>query len=235
MKKVRITATVLASERDRLADQAAGRGLRLNVFLRKLILAGAELPEPESVEELRQARAEASRRSRELGEARREIRELKARLNSLLASAGDGAAARPPWSLDHSRSSAEEVEAWWRWLEAGVRRLRRRYGVVEVKSSGGYGERDTFWWENEGRVRLLAALTAWDEMLDRGGESVPNDPRLVQGFLDYLGRVSAHFDAGLVRIGLWFESQQTRELEDHEAGAFQAHLREVLHVVGDRW
>lgn len=234
MTKVRITATVLASERDRLAVEAASRGLSLNVFLRKLILAGAKIPEPESLEELRQARAEASRRSRELGETRREIRELKARLNSLLASAGGRAAARPQWSLDHSGRSVEETEAWWRWLEAGVRRLRRRYGVVEVKSSGGYGERDTFWWEDEGRVRLLAALTAWDEMLDRGGESVPDDPRLVQGFLDYLGRVSAHFDAGLVRIGLWVGHQRTGEVEDDEVAAFEAHLREALRVAGDR-
>lgn len=223
---VRVTTMVSKAEHEQLIDEAESRGTSLSSLLRQLVLAGARMPEPGLVDELRQARAEAGRRSRELGEARREIRELKSRLNGLLANGGDSASGRTPWSLDHSGWAPDEVERWWRWLDSGIHRLRERYGIVEIKfREGRRDEEPENWWEDDGRVRLLAALVTWDDMLDGGGDSVPADPRLVVGFFDYLRRLTSLHDGGLVRINHWSGSSDG-VLEEEEAIAFEDHVRD---------
>lgn len=198
MRRVRVSVTLDEAVRNRFTNDAKARSESLDTHLGHLLMRGANIPEPQLVEELRQARAEAAVRARELGAARRQIRELHARLNALYAGPAP-AAPRPPWSLD---SSAPERGAWWRWLGAGVERLRERYRLVQLGYEE-HGKPIRWWWESPARVRAVAIAVAWEEALDSGGESVPSDPRYGEAFLDYLWRLSSPA-MGLVEVGRYY-------------------------------
>lgn len=228
MTKVRVSVTLPAEVRDRLAGDANARGQSISSLLGSMLSSSRPASTAAEWEEVIQARTEARTRSRELGEARREIRQLKVRLNSLLAGS-DGAPARtPPWSLDPGRRTRDEVDAWWRSLASGVERLRVRYGLVSQvfdSSSGGDRTRE-YWWESAGRVRAIAIAVAWEEMLDAGGDSVPVDPRFAEGFLDYLWRIS-HRERAVVPVGQFWDSWGEESLakwREAERSALEEHI-----------
>ena len=218
MSQVRVSVTLPKHVRDRLVDEARTRPESLDAHLRRLIMSASGIPEPSLLDELRQSRAEATARAREVGSARRKIRELQARLNALHASDSHGFD-QPAWSLDEGSRSPAEREAWWRWLATGVDRLRERYGVVQPGYDG-YGRETEWWWESPARVRAIAIAIAWEEALDRGGESVPYDPRYGEAFLEYLWRLASR-DLALVEIGRYFRSA---ERERSEKTAFESHV-----------
>ncbi len=217
MRRARVSVTLPAEVRDRLANEALTRPESLDAHLGRLITQASGIAEPAVVEELRQARAEAAARSRELGDARRRIRDLQARLNSLQA--GSPGLERPPWSLDDASRSPAEREAWWRWLAAGVDRLRQRYRVVDVNFEE-HREKQ-WWWESPARVRALAIAVGWDEALDRGGDSVPCDPRYGEAFLDYLWRLRSR-DLTIAPVSYFYGSIEG--WQERERAAFEAHI-----------
>ncbi|HEX6487893.1 MAG TPA: hypothetical protein VF137_03320 [Candidatus Dormibacteraeota bacterium] len=224
--KVRVSVALPADVRERLANEAAARGQSLDAALRQRLLESRPGPGAEQQEELARAKAEASARARELGEARRRIRDLEVRLNSLLAAPLeiDGL---PVWSLESSRRSPEDREQWWRWLALGVEKLRARYGVVGTHFEARDRHRhSSYWWESPGRVRAIAIAVRWEEMLDQGGPAIPGDPRFGEGFLDFLWRIS-HQDRAAEEVGRLFQDWEDEKFDDRRAGeraAFEKHL-----------
>ena len=237
MRRVRVSVTLGEDIRDRLCNEAKAVPESLDAYLGRLILHGAALPDSEVVEELRQARTEARVRAQELGQARRQNRELQVRLNSLHAVATTTLGTRPPWSLDESGRSAEELEAWWRWLRRGVDRLRRRYGLVEVDYKEYSERRARWWWESAIRVRTIATAVAWEEALDLGGDGIPTDPRYAEGFVEYVVRLLSS-RGGPAELGRYHEPsdgdlrQSQRDLIRRESQAFEVHVAARLSLAG---
>ena len=75
-------------------------------------------------------------------------------------------------------------------------------------------------------MRAIAVAVAWDEALDRGGDSVPADPRYGEAFLEYLWRVQRG-DLTIADLGHYFAIEERRQAE---RAAFAAHLSSVVAV-----
>lgn len=233
MSTVRVSVTLPGEVRERLANEAKARGQSLDSFLRAMLVSGRPSTTADEWSDLLDARSEARARARELGQARREIRELRIRLNALLAGRDEDVLTTPPWSLGPARRTRSEVEAWWRWLAAGVETLRERYGLVSQLFDGPGQERTRrYWWESAGRVRAIAIAVRWEEMLDDGGAVVPSDPRFAEAFMDYLWRI-AHREPSVAPVGQFWDSWDDDSLERWrlaERAAFDDFTARQLHA-----